>query len=386
MAVTVKKGVAIGGVHPSPKKPAIRGQTVVTQPVGLAVPANAAFPGFNYFGGPVVKCPLVYSSFWGDQWQDDSGHVERAGHMNQFLTDLLGSGFMNVLTQYGLYGQGLFACSSFVVGFGPSLSDGDIQNTIQACIDFGAIPEPYNPTDQCLIIFLDDNTGVDDPNLGIVMCEPNSDTAFGYHNHFVTRAGNPLYYAVIPALTDACLTESCPVDAGCSLHLAEPQESRLTQVTSHEFAEMVTDPELNAWYDPACGECGDICNGESDTITVGTNVWTVQRQYSKYDDLNSDGAITCVSQAPNPYPKLTPGPAGLSQAAVHRAMRSGPVDRLLPLPPVHFDAKARKLTHDDAHIRDYVGRLFSPLRHEQVIPQFPAFLRQVASTLEKGGK
>jgi len=41
---------------------------------------------------------------------------------------------------------------------------------------------------------------------------------------------------------------------------------------------------LNAWYDPNNGECGDICNGKTDYIVVGSNTWAVQPHYSKYDD------------------------------------------------------------------------------------------------------
>jgi hypothetical protein len=90
---------------------------------------------------------------------------------------------------------------------------------------------------------------------------------------------------------------------------SEAQEQRLTQVASHEFAEMTTDPQLNAWVDPVKGENGDICNGESDIITVGTHTWTVQRIYSKYDDIRSEGKAYCLSQAPAPEPRLSPGPA-----------------------------------------------------------------------------
>jgi hypothetical protein len=81
---------------------------------------------------------------------------------------------------------------------------------------------------------------------------------------------------------------------------------------------MVTDPNPpTGWYDqsdPNSGECGDICNGQSDTIsgTTSSNVWTVQRIYSKYDDLQSSNY--CLSQAQNPEPLLSGGPgAGTSQ-------------------------------------------------------------------------
>lgn len=81
-------------------------------------------------------------------------------------------------------------------------------------------------------------------------------------------------------------------------------------MASHEFAEMATDPQLNAWVDPKKGENGDICNGESDVLTVGGNSWTVRKTYSKYDDINSNGTFYCLAQAPSPKPRLAPGSSG----------------------------------------------------------------------------
>src|SRR5262249_45307097 len=76
----------------------------------------------------------------------------------------------------------------------------------------------------------------------------------------------------------------------------DAQEQRRTQVTSHEFAEMVTDPHFpDGWFGPSSDENGDICNGESDFIVVGPNTWDVQRQYSKHDDIATNGASFCIT-------------------------------------------------------------------------------------------
>jgi hypothetical protein len=306
-----KKRKTWGGVSPRPRAPAIRG---VARPRKAVAPTAAAFPGFVYNGGPVIASPQVYVGFWGPLWSQDQAHQARASRLSEFHADLLQSGFMNVLSQYGV-GAGAGAAGAFVratfVGSVPgTLTDPSIQSIIQSSLTAGTLPEPANPSNIALVIYLDETIGVNDPMNGLVLCELTNDTAFGYHNFFMTTAGNPFYYGIIPALNDACLTESCPgSDAGCSLHLSETQEERLTQVASHEFAEMTTDPQLNAWVDPAKGENGDICNGESDTITVGTHIWTVQRIYSKYDDVNSNGTVYCLSQAPTPEPRLSPGPA-----------------------------------------------------------------------------
>jgi hypothetical protein len=375
---------ARGGVSPVPHKPAGNDLETVVAPPG-PVPAAAAFPGFSYHGGPVVKFPQIYASFWGSSWLAGAANLERAARLSQFLTDLGASKYMNVLSQYGASSGAGTACmlrSNFVSNVPNSLSGADLRNTLQACIDAKVLPEPNGNT--CVVIYLADELAVNDPTDGIEMCEPTNDNAFGFHTYFTTTAGNACYFAVIPGLTNACLTESCPGnDAGCSLHLVETQEQRQTQVTSHEFAEMITDPELNAWWDSNSGaENGDICNGESATITVGPNTWTVQRQYSKTDDQATNGATICTVEAANPLPKLVPGPAS-SISAVARVQQLQAITKFLPLPPVYFDAATKTARSDEKEIRQFADKLLHPFHHSDLMADAPTFLRQFADVLDR---
>jgi len=373
-----------GGVSPVPGGPAVHGLEILKPPIHVA-PAAAAFPTFVYNGGPVVTTPLVYTSFWGPQWQADQAHAQRTGRLNQFLQDLMKSNFMNVLSQYGVgsgAGSGCFIRASFLSNVPDTLTDTQIQSIIQSCIDAGVLPEPTQ--NSVLLIYLDESIGVNDAGQKLILCEPQNDDAFGYHNFFATHAGNPFYYALMPGLSDDCLKETCSNDNACSLHLSEIQEQRLTQVTSHEFAEMLTDPQLNGWFDPdpRVGECGDICNGESDTITVGANTWTVQRIYSKYDDQNTNGAVFCLSQAPSAEPRLSPGPSA-RPAALAGQQQIASVERLLPLPPVRFDVQAREAMIDQQELYLYTRKLFYPLHHTHILSDLPRLLRQTADMLEK---
>lgn len=315
------KGTA-GGV-PRPHAPevisvrrTVRGGVPARKAPRVAAAAGGpAFPGFVYNGGAVITSPVVSTSFWGALWSD-SAHQAAAGRLNQFVRDLLNSNFMNILSQYGVgsgNGSASFGQSSFVANAPNQLTDADIQNLIQSNINAGAIPEPLTGNaSQVLIIFFDENTEENDPNLGVVLCEPSGDNAFGYHNSFTTAAGNSFYYGVIPGLDDACIQSSCGGDPNCSLAPGLTQEQRRTQVASHELAESLTDPTPpTGWYDqsdPNSGEVGDICNGQSDSITVGANTWTVQRIYSKLDDQQSNGSNYCLSQAASPEAPLPGGP------------------------------------------------------------------------------
>lgn len=375
----------VGGVGARPRPLIQRGE---------AGPLAPAIPDFVYNGGPVITCPFIYASFWGSLWLSDPAHLEAAGRLTQFLEDLVNSNFMNILSQYGVASgntgtnaAGLYMQTSFCPNVANQLANSDIENTIQQAINAGAVPEPpAGNTTNVLVIYLDENTEVNDPSFGIVMCEPSGDNAFGYHWFFTTAAGNPFYYAVIPALNDACIENSCPGGSGCSLNLAETQEQRRTLVTSHEFAEMCTDPAFpTGWYSPTYDECGDICNGESASITGTTspNVWSVQPIYSKYDDINSNGAVYCLAEAASPEPRLSPGPAAGVSPGLVSARRMGLYRHLLPLPPVNFDVRTGVTSIEDRHIRRYVNKLFYPLSHENVFSDFPGLLRTVASVLEK---
>jgi hypothetical protein len=297
-----------GGVSAELHKPALKRFVQSVDDLAPAAKTSAAHPKFKYHGGPIVSAPVVHASFWGGAWQTDPAHVQRAARLGQYLQDLLASTYMNILSQYGIGhgpGQaGTFAGSGTIANVPNELTDTNIQGILQSAIDSGGLPEPGQPSRDVVMVFLAEGIDVQGPSPAR-MCEPSGDNAFGYHHFLTTRAGHPLYYSIVPALDDACLRASCPSDQNCSLHLALTQEQRQTQVASHEFAEMVTDAEGSGWFDGSTGaENGDICNGQSGTITVGSRAWTVQLMYSKHDDLATRGRTTCIPSAPQPIPPV----------------------------------------------------------------------------------
>jgi hypothetical protein len=268
--------------------------------------AGVRVADFGYHGGPVINTPKLYSLFVGD-WTSATRKA-RAARLNRFLADFLASRYMNILAQYGCGSSGTLAGTAFIASGDKDLTGTDLRKIVRGAVDSGVVPEPSDPA-VCVVLYLDDFTGVRDPEDGggngpIVLCEATNDNAFGFHEFLTTTAGHRLAFSVIPGLTDTCLKKSCPSDANCSLHLDQSQEQRQTQVTSHELSEMFTDPFLDAWLSPTSGENGDICNGQSGTITVGDETWTVQRMYSKRDDVASGGTTTCITEAPEPLPSL----------------------------------------------------------------------------------
>ena len=284
----------VSGIRPTPR---------------VAASGQPAYPDFVYNGGPVISTPAIYPIFLGANWSDPA-HQLQASRLVQYLKDLIGSDWMNILTQYGVAGpgNGQVVNPQFIPNVAASVSDVEIHSILQNAIDAGTLPEPpANNTSAVVAIFLDETVGVSDSAIGVVMCEANNDNAFGYHYYFTSAAGNVCYYSVIPALDDTCINETCPGgSSGCSLSLALTQEQRRTQVMSHELAEMLTDPQVpSGWYGQTADEVGDICNGQTAVITAGDNTWNVQRIYSKTDDVKSNGASYCLASSPTPIPKLS---------------------------------------------------------------------------------
>jgi hypothetical protein len=275
------------------------------------------YPNFRFHGGPVIHTHQLYALFVGN-W-NSAVDQNRASRIRQFLSDFLNSKYMNILSQYGCGNNGNLANSIFIQNSVQDLTGDDIHNIIQTSINNHQLPEPINNS-IAYILFLDNDTAVHDES--VKMCEPETDTGFGYHYHFITKQRNKCPFAVVPGLVDSCLVNTCSNDHDCSLHLSQTQEQRQTQVASHELSEMFSNPfvdtDKEGWSNPIPQEGnenddsdiphenGDICNGNSATITVGSNTWNVQRMYSKWHDMKTNGANICMIENPDPLPSQIP--------------------------------------------------------------------------------
>lgn len=94
-----------------------------------------------------------------------------------------------------------------------------------------------------------------------------------------------------------CFVQGGSCSGGCG---SGTQLQNTQSVSSHEFAETVTDPAVGyatsnasplGWYNQANGEIGDLCNGLQTTTVLGDgNSYSVQQLWS-----NAAGA--CVTTA-----------------------------------------------------------------------------------------
>jgi hypothetical protein len=143
----------------------------------------------------------------------------------------------------------------------PAISDGLIQNVIQAEIDSGRTAAS-DGVNNLYVVFTP-------PGDVVVAGGADSINFFlGYHSNFQdSTTGNQDYYAVIPDqnFPNANLGGS-PLIGGDGETAVQGEQ----QVITHETSEAITDPTPNAeWFDPNNGENGDMAANQSYTMNGG---------------------------------------------------------------------------------------------------------------------
>ena len=238
---------------------------------GANLVAGAAPPSLANHGGPVLGSVEVICIYWGAAW-GVGGDATLSGQIDGFFDFIVTSQYLDMLAEYSVdgtaIGHGRRAQSVTVAGSEPGtvtagvrdVTDAQIQTALAGWIGDGTVTGVTANT--LYFVFLP-------PNVSSTMADGSKSCAAfcGYHN----STGNT-YYAVIPYVTCA----GCTFPGGML--------DTLTEIISHELAEAITDPGLNAWYDSASGnEIGDICNRQ--TVRLGD--YLVQTEWS-----NAQGVCT----------------------------------------------------------------------------------------------
>ena len=233
-------------------------------PHGVSPVAGAPLPSLTHHGGPVLGAVEVVPVYWGAAWATGT-EAALTTRLDQFFDFLLASPYMELLGEYGTaatpIGHGRRLRSVHVPGSEPGtataagrqVTDAQIQQAVRGWVADGTAPAVTANT--LYFVYLPP---------GVVSVMPDGSQSCGAFCGYHGAAGG-VYYAVIPYAT-------C---SGCAF--AGDFLDTLTEVSSHELAEAVTDPALNAWWDPASGnEIGDICNRQ----TVRLGGFLVQTEWS----------------------------------------------------------------------------------------------------------
>ena len=187
----------------------------------LALLISAA-PNIAWHGGNVLVAPRYHNLYWGQFWADRPDHV---AWFDAFTAAVAGSReLLGQVEEYSLPGQSIGAGSyagGIVVRASPaaSITDAGLEEFIHAQIVSGAVPAPSG--DDVYAVLLPPGVKIE-----------GEDHALGYH----TRSRYGFYEIMVhfdPYGSDSIDRRVAGI------------------VYSHEIAETITDPGLDALYDAA---------------------------------------------------------------------------------------------------------------------------------------
>jgi hypothetical protein len=239
----------------------------------------------------------VEALFVGSRWTSDPGLSAAQQQTVGFLRTITNSTFMDMLTRAG-YGVGR---GSYLDGWVDPvavpgvITDYQIEVAVAAAIAAGRLRPP--DANRLYFVFVE-------PGVEVVAADgSNSVTDFwGYHSDFAGPAGTPVSYAVVPYLDGSSAT----------LPGLTPFET-VTEVSCHELAEAVTDPQgdnvgITAWYDdtwraPSTGQRGGEIADIADSTIVDLGGYVVQGVANQHDRPRIPAGAT-----PAPPPPAAPAP------------------------------------------------------------------------------
>jgi hypothetical protein len=270
----------------------------------------------EYLGGPVISNVQVVMVLWGPGRYAPFVTGEASPSIASFFAGVTSSPYLDGLSQYDTsraaaggqpgtdqhIGRGTFARQVQIApseaNDGARIDDANIVAELSAQLAAGALPPPVTDdaghVDTVYMLYFPAGKTI---TLGR---ETSCKTLCAYHGSF-RWSGLGVYYAAMPDMSPG---SGCDVGCGSGAPFANA-----TAVASHELAEAITDPAVGlaaevgpplAWYDPAQGEIGDICNGLAGTILGGDGTeYVVQKLWSNLDAacVVSPGAAPAVALA-----------------------------------------------------------------------------------------
>jgi len=249
--------------------------------------------GIQYWGGPVMQGTTNVYVIWYGTW--DSASMDL---LSGFIGSLGGSPYFNINTGY-FDGQGNSVTNSLSLAGsthndysrGTNLGSSDIQRIVADTLAGGQLP--LDPNGAYFVLTAAD---VKVSGFGSSFCGYHS--AQTYNSSIVRYAfvGNPY------PLHSNCTPQQPVADSPNGNRGADAMASTI----AHELDEIVTDPNLNAWYDGGGSEVADKCawtfgstytvsNGSNANVNLGGKDYLIQQNW-----INASGGFCGMSASPGP--------------------------------------------------------------------------------------
>jgi hypothetical protein len=213
--------------------------------------------------GPVMHSTTVVPIFWGSSWSSSTFTRDKISGLDYWYSHVGGSGYLHTNSEY-VDGSGHVGLA---VKKEPDLNDWS-----------GTPPNP--PSAQDVLIEVGRMTnGQPVPNAYYPVYSTGRRNGAGYCAWHSTGTINGVrvqfgFFFVLDG--DGGCDPQAPTNLGHTQGL-----SALANVSGHELSEMLTDPQLNAWWDRDGAENSDKCAWTFDgLVTIGSEQWKIQGNWS----------------------------------------------------------------------------------------------------------
>jgi hypothetical protein len=241
---------------------------------GFVPSRNANHParpggGSHYFAlqwhnGPVMHSTTVVPVFWGSKWSNSSFTSDKVTGLDYVYSHVGGTPYFHTNSEYT---DSIGNVNTTSVSKGTDLTD------------TSATPSGAPSTSAVLneVAKMTGGRPVAGAYYPVYSDQPRGSAGYCAWHSSGTINGTQVEFGFFFNLDgDAGCDPGAPSSTGHSQGL-----SALANVTGHELSEMVTDPQLNAWYDQKGDENSDKCawtwNG---LVTIGTQTWKIQGNWS----------------------------------------------------------------------------------------------------------
>lgn len=218
----------------------------------------------QYNGGPVMHATTVVPVFWGTSWSNGSFVGDKVSGLDTLYSGVGGTPYLRTNSEY-TDGAGNVNTSSVSRA-------GDLTDTTVA-------PSGAPSTSQVLaeVAKVTNNNPQAGAYYPVYSDKPRGTAGYCAWHSSGTINGKQVEFGFFFNLDgDPGCDPGSPSSLGHSQGLAA-----LANVSGHELSEMLTDPQLNAWYDQQGAENSDKCAWTfSGTVAIGGQSWKIQGNWS----------------------------------------------------------------------------------------------------------
>jgi hypothetical protein len=214
--------------------------------------------------GPVMHSTTVVPVFWGSRWSNSSFAGDKVSGLDYFYSHVGGSGYARTNSEYT---DGSGGVNTSGISKSSDLSDSS------------ATPSGAPSASQVLaeVAKMTNNRPAAGAYYPVYSDQPRGNAGYCAWHSSGTVSGIQVEFGFFFNLDgDPGCDPQAPGSVGHSQGL-----SALANVSGHELSEVLTDPQLNAWYDQRGEENADKCawtfNG---TVTIGAQSWKIQGNWS----------------------------------------------------------------------------------------------------------